>query len=298
MRYNYHGTGVAMITPFDNSGEIDFNALEKIVHFLSDGGIDYLVVLGTTGESATLSHEEKQKIFSFVAGANNGKLPLIAGIGGNDTRGVISDMKSYDLDGYSAILSVAPYYNKPSQEGMFQHYRAISEASPLPVMMYNVPGRTGMNVSAETTQRIAEECRNVFATKEASGNFEQIMQIIKYKPAGFEVISGDDAITLPIMACGAIGVISVVANAYPRIFSDMVRLCLAGDYVAAQKFHYQLTDIIPTLFAEGSPSGVKAYMQELGICDSFTRLPVAGVSLPMLKRIKSLAELVKKQYVF
>ncbi len=298
MRYNYQGTGVAMITPFHANGEIDFNALEKLVHFLAENGIDYLVVLGTTGESATLNHDEKQRIFSFVAGANNGRLPLVAGIGGNDTRGVIDDIKSYDLDGYNSVLSVAPYYNKPSQEGLFQHYRAISEASSLPVMMYNVPGRTGMNVTAETTLRIAEECKNIFATKEASGNFEQIMEIIKYKPAGFEVISGDDAITLPMMACGANGVISVVANAYPRIFSDMVRQCLAGDYAAARKLHYQLTDIIPTLFAEGSPAGVKAYMQELGLCDSHTRLPVVGVSLPLLKKIKSFAEVLKKQYVF
>ncbi|WP_336518453.1 4-hydroxy-tetrahydrodipicolinate synthase [Pollutibacter soli] len=298
MRYNFRGTGVAMITPFDAQGEIDFNALEKLVHFLTEGGIEYLVVLGTTGETATLDHNEKQKIFSFVAGANNGKLPLVAGIGGNDTRSVISDFKSYDLDGYSAILSVSPYYNKPSQEGLFQHYRAISEASPLPMMLYNVPGRTGMNVSAETTLRIAEECRNIFATKEASGNFDQIMQIIKYKPAGFEVISGDDGITLPMMSCGAIGVISVVANAYPRIFSDMVRLCLAGDYTTAQKLHYQLTDIIPTLFSEGSPAGVKAYMQELGLCEAHVRLPVVPVSSGLLKKIRSLAEIVKKQYVF
>ncbi len=289
MQHSFRGTGVAIVTPFDAAGQIDFPSLQKLIHFLAVGGVEYLVVLGTTGESATLSKEEKQQVFAYVAEANNERLPLIAGIGGNDTRAVISDLKSVNLEGYSAVLSVSPYYNKPSQEGLYQHYKAISEHSTKPVILYNVPGRTGMNVSAETTLRIAADCKNVFATKEASGNFEQIMQIIKYKPAGFEVISGDDGIALPMIAAGAIGVISVVANAYPKIFSDMVRYCLAGDFVSARPLHYQLYDIIPTLFSEGSPAGVKAYMNELGICGVHARLPVVNVSEALLGKIRKYA---------
>lgn len=272
------GTGVALVTPFLDNGDIDMPALQKLVDHMANGKVEYLVILGTTGESATLSKDEKQQVFSAVNRFNAGRMKLVAGIGGNDTRGVVDNLKSFDLNGYMAILSVSPYYNKPNQEGLFQHYKAISEASPLPVIMYNVPGRTGMNVSVATTLRLARECKNIIATKEASGNMEQIMQIIAEKPEGFEVISGDDGLTLPLIACGAIGVISVVANAYPQEFSDMVRLCLQGDYAAARPVHQNMLAIIHSLFAEGSPSGIKAYLSEMGIAGNNFRLPVVPVS--------------------
>jgi 4-hydroxy-tetrahydrodipicolinate synthase len=286
----FTGTGVAMVTPFHADGSIDWDNLRKIIHFLSVGKVEYLVVMGTTGENVTISKEEKQEIFSFVAEHNHAGLPLVAGIGGNNTNEVLEGLKKTNLDGYQAILSVSPYYNKPNQEGIFHHYRMIGETSPLPVIMYNVPGRTGMNVTAETTLRIASACSNIIATKEACGNLEQIMQIIKYKPEGFEVISGDDAITLPMIACGAIGVISVAGNAYPLEFSEMVRLCLKGDFAAARLLHYPLTDIITSMFAEGSPSGVKAYMHQMALCGNYFRMPVYPVSDAMYKKITSLKE--------
>jgi 4-hydroxy-tetrahydrodipicolinate synthase len=284
----FHGTGVAIVTPFSENGEIDFPALKKLLRHLTEGKVEYLVVLGTTGESATLNKDEKQQVFNFVVEHNEGKLPLVAGIGGNDTRETVHAYGQFNLQGYDAILSVSPYYNKPNQEGLYRHYKALNDAAPLPVIMYNVPGRTGMNVSADTTIRIAQDCKRIIATKEASGNFDLIMQIIKYAPEGFSVISGDDGITLPMIALGATGVISVVANAYPAVFSDMVRLCLKGDFAAARPLHYQLTDIINSLFAEGSPSGVKAYLSEMGICGNYFRLPVAPVSGGLFEKIRSL----------
>lgn len=287
---DFRGTGVAIITPFLADGTIDWTSFKKLIGFLIEGKVDYLVVMGTTGENVTLSKEEKQEIFRFVATENAGRLPLVAGIGGNYTAEVLEGLKHTDLFGYQAILSVSPYYNKPNQEGIFQHYKMISEASPLPVIMYNVPGRTGMNVSAETTVRIARECGNVIATKEACGNFDQIMQIIKNKPDGFEVISGDDGITLPMIALGSIGVISVVGNAYPGKFSDMVRAALDGNYAAARQAHYALIDIINSLFDEGSPSGVKAYLSEMGVCGNYFRMPVYPVSERHFSKIKSLMQ--------
>ena len=284
----FTGTGVAIVTPFTASGEIDFPALKKLIDHLVKGKVEYLVVLGTTGESATLNKEEKQRVFSFVAEHNTAGLPLVAGIGANDTRETIEAYGHFNLEGYSAILSVSPYYNKPNQSGLYLHYKALNDAAPLPVIMYNVPGRTGMNVSAETTIRIAQDCKRIIATKEASGNFDQINHIIKYAPDGFSVISGDDGITLPMIALGATGVISVVANAYPYAFSEMVRLCLKGDFAAARPLHYQLTDIINSMFAEGSPSGVKAYLSEMGICGNHFRLPVAPVSEVTMERIRQL----------
>jgi 4-hydroxy-tetrahydrodipicolinate synthase len=283
---DFRGTGVAIVTPFTPTGSIDWEALRKLINHLSDGKVEYLVVMGTTGENVTIDKEEKQEIFSFVARHNIAGLPLVAGIGGNNTLEVLEGLRKTDLTGYSAILSVSPYYNKPNQQGIFHHYKLISEHSPLPVIMYNVPGRTGANVTAETTLRIAKECRNVIATKEASGNFEQIMQIIKHKPSGFEVISGDDGITLPMIALGSIGVISVVANAYPAKFSDMVRCALTENYPEARKIHYQFIDIINTLFEEGSPSGVKAYLSELGICTNHFRMPVYPVSDKLMQKIR------------
>jgi len=277
-KHLFSGTGVAISTPFTPAGDLDMTGMEKLVEHLIKGGVEYLVVLGTTGESATLNKEEKQEVFSKVNAINKGRVRLVAGIGGNDTREVVKALNAFDLAGYEAILSVSPYYNKPNQEGLFQHYKAVNDASPLPVIMYNVPGRTGMNVSVATTLRIARECKNIIATKEASGNVEQIMQIIAGKPQGFEVISGDDGITLPLIACGAIGVISVVANAYPNEFSNMVRQCLAGDFAGARPMHEKMFPIIQSMFAEGSPSGLKAYLAKLDIAGENFRLPVVSVN--------------------
>jgi 4-hydroxy-tetrahydrodipicolinate synthase len=288
LREKFTGTGIAIVTPFHEDGTIDWDSFKNLTEFWIKGKVEYLVVLGTTGESATVHGDEKQKVFSFVKDTIAGRCPLVAGIGGNDTSEVLHDYKKFDLQGYDAILTVSPYYSKPNQEGLYQHYKALNDASPLPIMMYNVPSRTGQSVSAETQLRIAENCKNIFATKEASGNFDLIHQIIKYKPKDFMVISGDDGITLPMIAAGAEGLISVVANTYPKEFSDMVRLCLAGKFTEAQTMHYKYTDIINSLFAEGSPSGVKAYLSEMGLCQNTFRLPVWKVSDKHHARIKEL----------
>jgi 4-hydroxy-tetrahydrodipicolinate synthase len=287
---NFIGTGVAIVTPFLQNGEIDWDGLNKLIQHLSEGKVDYLVVMGTTGENVALSKSEKQQIFSFVAQNNYANLPLVAGIGGNYTNDVLESLSYTDLTGYKAILSVSPYYNKPNQEGIFKHYSLIAENSPLPVILYNVPGRTGMNMSAKTTLRLANTYKNIIGIKEASGNMEQMMQIIKDKPNGFEVISGDDGLALPLIAAGAIGVISVVANAFPKDFSAMVRFCLQGDFVSARPLHNAFLDIISTLFLEGSPSGVKAYLSEMDICGNFFRLPVCSVSEELHNTIKSLID--------
>ncbi len=288
INHPFSGTGVAIVTPFMQNGDLDKPGLKKLVTHLTHGKVDYLVVLGTTGENATISKEEKQEIFSLVSEYNENKLKLVAGIGGNDTRSIVNSFSTFDLTGYSSILSVSPYYNKPNQEGLYQHYKAINDAAPLPVIMYNVPGRTGMNVNAATTLRIARDCKNIIATKEASGNMEQIMQIICDKPDGFELISGDDGLTLPLIACGAIGVISVVANAYPAQFSTMVNHCLEGNFSEARPIHEKMLPIIHSLFAEGSPSGVKAYLSAMGIVEESFRLPVVGVSDALKNTIHNL----------
>lgn len=288
LQEKFTGTGIAIVTPFHEDGKIDWDSLKKLIEFWIRGKVEYLVVLGTTGESATIHGGEKQQVFSFVSECVNGRIPLVAGIGGNDTSEVIKGFEEFDLKGYDAILSVSPYYNKPNQEGLFQHYAALNASTPLPIIMYNVPSRTGMNVTADTQLRIAHECVNIFATKEASGNFEQINQIIKYKPADFMVISGDDPITLPMIACGAVGLISVVANAYPKDYSEMVRLCLAGKFDEARRLHYKFTDIITSMFAEGSPSGVKAYLNEMGLCKNSFRLPVYKISDKLQQKIREL----------
>jgi 4-hydroxy-tetrahydrodipicolinate synthase len=250
------------------------------------------VVLGTTGESATIHGKEKQEVFSFVNTINAGRVALCAGIGGNDTHEVIEGFKTFDLKGYDAILSVSPYYNKPNQEGLFQHFKSLDAVAPLPIIMYNVPSRTGMNVTGETQVRIAKECKNIFATKEASGDFAQINYIIKNKPADFMVLSGDDPITLQMIAAGAEGLISVVANAYPKDYSDMVRLCMAGKFQEAQKLHYKYIDIIASMFAEGSPSGVKAYLSEMSLCGNYFRQPVWKVSEKHHQKIRELMKTV------
>ena len=293
LREKFTGTGIAIVTPFHIDGKIDWDSFKKLIEFWIKGKVEYLVVLGTTGESATIHGEEKQQVFSFVNETVLGRLPLVAGIGGYDTSDVLEGFKTFDLTGYDAILSVSPYYNKPNQEGLFQHYKILSINAPLPIMMYNVPSRTGQNITAETQLRIAHECKNIFATKEASGNFDQIMQIIKYKPADFMVISGDDGIALPMIALGAEGVTSVVANAYPKDFSDMIRLCLNGKFAEAAQLHYRYTDIINSMFAEGSPSGVKTYLSEMDLCQNTFRQPVWPVSSALHAKIKELMKEVK-----
>jgi 4-hydroxy-tetrahydrodipicolinate synthase len=288
LQEKFRGTGIAIVTPFSDDRVIDWENFQKLINFWIEGKVEYLVALGTTGESPTVHGEEKQKVFSFVRDVTAGRIPIVAGIGGNDTNAILDDFKTFDLKGYDAILSVSPAYSKPNQEGIFQHYKMLNAHAPLPIIMYNVPSRTGQNVTAETQVRIANECKNIFGTKEASGDFSQIMQIIKNKPNDFMVISGDDLITLPMIACGGAGVISVVANAYPKDFAEMVRLCLAGKFNEARPLHYKYVEIIASLFAEGSPSGVKAYLAEMGLCCDAVRLPVWPVSAKHLEKIRAL----------
>ncbi len=290
-RNKFRGTGVAIVTPFHKDGSIDFRALERLIEHLVKGSVEYLVALGTTGESVTLSKDEKTAILSHVAQCVDGRVALVAGIGGNSTQEVVSCLKHFDLSGYDAVLSVSPYYNKPNQRGIFQHYKMVSDASPLPVIIYNVPGRTSSNITADTTLKIAEELKNIVGTKEASGSFDQIMTIIKHRPKEFLVISGDDLITLPLIASGADGVISVIANAYPKDFSEMARLALAGNFSSASRLHYRLMGITQAIFADGSPAGVKSVLELLKICNSTVRLPLYKVNKKTQKRIE---ELVRK----
>lgn len=272
--FNFTGTGVAIVTPFTNKGAVDFPALTKLVEHLIKGRVEYIVVLGTTGETATLSKEEKQQIIAHIIKINKKRIPLVLGVGGNNTAEVIETLKKDDLTGFSAILSVSPYYNKPSQEGIYQHYKAISKVSPLPIILYNVPGRTASNIAWDTTIRLAKEFKNIIAIKEASGNIEQCMKIIKHRPDNFLIISGDDNLTLPLIASGGDGVISVIANAYPKDFSDMVRSALFHDFKTAQKLHYKLMDITEQLFADGNPGGVKVALALKKITQPNVRLPL------------------------
>lgn len=274
----FYGTGIAIVTPFLADGQVDYDGLKKLINYLIDGGVEYIVSLGTTGESATLSADEKKKVLAFTAGVVNGRINLVAGIAGNNTAEVIEQVKAFDITGYDAILSASPQYNKPTQEGIYQHYKAIAENAKLPIILYNVPSRTGSNVSAETTVRLAKNFKNIVGIKEASGNFDQINQIMRDKPADFLMISGDDPISLPMIALGAVGVISVVGNALPRQTSDMIRRCLNYDFKGAQKGHYDLVDITRLCFVEGSPAGVKKALKQLGICGDNVRLPLVAVS--------------------
>lgn len=274
----FQGTGVAMVTPFNTDGSVDYNGLKSLINHLIDGGIDYLVSLGTTGETATMTKDEKKKVWAFTAEVNNNRLPLVAGIGGNNTIAVADDIKSFDHTGYSAILSVSPYYNKPTQEGIYQHYKYLAEVSPLDLILYNVPGRTMSNMSPETTCRLAHDFKNIIATKEASGSFDQFNQIMRDKPDDFLLISGDDPITLPMIALGASGVISVIANAVPKPFTEMVNLCLEGDFKAANPSHLSLVEFTRLAFAEGNPAGIKVALKHLNICGDTVRLPLIKAS--------------------
>ncbi|MCW3076297.1 MAG: 4-hydroxy-tetrahydrodipicolinate synthase [Bacteroidetes bacterium] len=285
---NLKGTGVAIVTPFDKKGNIDTESLSGIVKHLHHGKVEYIVILGTTGESVTLTREEKELAISTVVKANGNKLPLVLGIGGNNTAEVVETIKKTNLKNFEAILSVAPYYNKPNQEGYYQHYKAVSENSKKDIILYNVPGRTGSNVTWETQVRIAKDLKNIVATKEASGSIEQIMKVIKNKPKDFMVISGDDNLTLPIIAAGGVGVISVVAQALPNDYSEMVRLCLKGDFEKAQKLHYKIMDITDQLFADGNPGGIKFALSELKKCKPYVRLPLTEPNDKVKETLKHL----------
>ncbi|MFT4525396.1 MAG: 4-hydroxy-tetrahydrodipicolinate synthase, partial [Bacteroidia bacterium] len=267
------GTGVAMVTPFRPNGSVDFTALTKLTNHLVKGKVDYLVVMGTTGESATLSTDEKNAVLDCVVEANNGALPVVLGVGGNNTAAVCQQLIEMDNDGISAILSVSPYYNKPTQKGIFEHYKAVAGANGLPIIVYNVPGRTGSNISAETTLKLAHEVPGIIAVKEASGDLDQVMSIIKDRPKNFLVISGDDTLSLPMIAAGADGVISVVANAYPKQYSKLIANSLEGDFAKARKIQFQLLDLIGMLFEEGNPAGVKHVLSQLEVCGPKVRLP-------------------------
>jgi 4-hydroxy-tetrahydrodipicolinate synthase len=287
----FYGTGVAIITPFQADGQVDYDALGSVINHLIDGGVEYLVSLGTTGESATLSNEERKQVWAFTAGVVKGRVGLVAGIGGNNTHEVVEQVKQFDTTGYDAILSASPHYNKPTQEGIYQHYKAIAQAATLPVILYNVPSRTGSNVSADTVVRLAHDFKNIIGIKEAGGNFDQINQIMRDKPADFLMISGDDPVTLPMMALGGVGVISVTGNVLPRQTSDMVRLCLEGNYKAAQVIHSKLIDFTRLMFVEGSPAGAKTALKHLGLCEDHLRLPLVQVSAGTAEKIA--AELKK-----
>jgi 4-hydroxy-tetrahydrodipicolinate synthase len=276
------------VTPFKKSGSVDFDGLKKLVNHLIKGGVEYLVVMGTTGESVTLSKDEKQAVIDTVVKENKKRVPLVLGIGGNYTDEVVKQIKKADTSSFDAILSVSPYYNKPSQEGLYQHYKAISKASKLPIILYNVPGRTSSNIAWETTVRLAKDFKNIIAVKEASGNIEQCMKIIKNRPKGFLVISGDDNLTLPIVACGGDGVISVVANAFPKNFSEMVRMALKGNMEKARALHYPLIEITDQLFADGNPGGIKEALSLLKICGPNVRLPLVPPNDKVRQKLKEL----------
>jgi len=279
------GTGVALITPFTKNLEIDETALRNIVERCISNGINYLVVLGTTAETATLTEAEKQRVIDIVVSANKQRLPLVLGVGGNHTQAVINELQTRDLSAFTAILSVSPYYNKPTQEGIFQHFKAVAQASPLPVILYNVPGRTASNMLPDTVIRLATEVENIVAIKEAAGDIVQAMELIRRAPEGFLVISGDDIITLPMVLAGGAGVISVIAQGTPNHFSRMVQLGLERNATESFSIHYQLTDIIHLIFAEGNPAGIKSLLDVLGICEPTVRLPLAEASSALREKI-------------
>ena len=278
--------GVALITPFKDDESIDFDALSKLIEYQIQNGIDYLVVLGTTAETPTLTEQEKNEVLSFVIERVKERVPIVLGLGGNNTRGIVERLKTESFQGVDAILSVVPYYNKPSQEGIYQHYKAIASATKLPVILYNVPGRTGVNMTADTTLRLAREFDNIVAIKEASGNITQMDDIIKNKPKDFMVISGDDGITFPLITLGAVGVISVIGNAFPREFSRMVRLALEGDYANALLIHHKFTELFELLFVDGNPAGVKSILSSMGYIRNRLRLPLVPTRITTYEKIR------------
>ena len=287
---NLKGMGVALITPFQTNGEVDYPALSRVVDFQLQNGTDYLVVLGTTAETATLTESEQKEIIRFVIDKVKNRIPIVLGISGNNTDAVVERLKTENTEGIDVILSVVPYYNKPPQEGIYQHYKAVAQASPLPVVLYNVPSRTGVNMTAETTLRLARDFDNVIAVKEASGNMAQIGTIIKYKPSDFQVISGDDGITLPLISIGVEGVISVTGNAFPREFGQMVRLALSGDYANALNLHYNFLELFELLFTDGSPAGVKSILNMMGYIENVLRLPLVPARIATYEKIRGVLQ--------
>ena len=287
----FKGLGVALVTPFTKEGKVDFVALRRLLDYQLSNGVDFICILGTTAETPTLSAEERQQIKELAVERVNGQVPILMGCGGNNTAGIVEQIKTGDFDGIDGILSVCPYYNKPSQEGLYQHFKAIAssaEGRNLSVVLYNVPGRVGVNMTAETTLRLANECENVVAIKEASGNFTQIDDIIKNKPANFDVISGDDGITFPLITLGAVGVISVIGNALPKEFSRMVRLALNGDYQNALIIHHKFTELFKLLFVDGNPAGVKAMLNAMGLIENELRLPLVPSRISTMEKISSI----------
>jgi 4-hydroxy-tetrahydrodipicolinate synthase len=286
IRQQLSGTGVAIITPFAKDLSVDYTALGKVIDFIIANGVSYIVTLGTTGETPVLSKEEKTAIINFTYAQVNGRVPVVVGVGGNDTASLIRDLDMLPLDKAAAVLSASPYYNKPSQEGLFQHYRALAGASPKPVILYNVPARTGRNMNAATTLRLAHEIDNIIGIKEASGDMTQCMEILRDRPENFLVVSGDDALALPQMACGMDGVISVAANCYPKAFSDMIRLCLNGQFKEAKLINDELMYAYSLMFAENNPAGAKAFLHEMGYIENIMRLPVVPLSGPLHMEVK------------
>ncbi|HKK43213.1 MAG TPA: 4-hydroxy-tetrahydrodipicolinate synthase [Bacteroidales bacterium] len=290
----FRGTGVAIVTPFKNDFSIDFAALGRVINHVIEGGVNYIVAMGTTGEPATLSRDEKKALIAYVVEVIDKRVPLVAGLGGNNTQEVINSVRQSNLSGIDGILSVAPYYNKPTQKGLFQHFKAIATSSPLPVIMYNVPGRTSCNISAETCLELAHACENIVAVKEASGDLAQIMKIVKGKPENFSVISGDDMLSIPVIAAGGTGTISVLANAFPGQTTEMVSMALKGNFKAAREIQFRLIEMIELLFTEGNPGGVKAMLNILNICQNNLRLPLVPVGRSVYARIQKSIEEVNK----
>ncbi len=286
----FRGLGIALVTPFTSDGQVDYKSLKRLVEYQIDNGADFLCILATTGETPCLTQDEKDKITQLVKDVNHGRLPILKGCGGNNTAAVVEELRTADWSGIDGILSVCPYYNKPSQEGLYQHFKAISEASPLPVVLYNVPGRTGINLKPETTVRLANDCENIVAVKEASGSLEQVDEIIKNKPQRFDVLSGDDALTFSMVASGAAGVISVIGNALPKEFSRMIRLEFQGEYEPARKIHHMFTELYSLLFVDGNPAGVKALLHEMGFIENQLRLPLVPTKVSTLQKM---AEILK-----
>ena len=286
----FRGTGVAIVTPFKSDSSIDFKAMGRVINHVIDGGVDYIVAMGTTGEASTLGKDEKQALISYVVEAIDNRIPVVAGVGGNNTQQIINTIRELNLEGVDGILSVAPYYNKPSQQGLFQHFKAIATCSPIPVIIYNVPGRTCSNISSETCLKLAHECDNIIAIKEASGDLAHIMRIIKGKPDNFLVISGDDMLTLPIVAAGGAGVISVLANAYPAQCSELVNHLLKNNFKAAREIQFKFLEITELLFADGNPAGIKAFLSIMNLCSNNLRLPLVPVNRSVYSRIQKAIE--------
>ncbi|MDY3103461.1 MAG: 4-hydroxy-tetrahydrodipicolinate synthase [Prevotella sp.] len=292
MRYHiFRGLGVAVVTPFTLDGAVDYPALKRLIRYQLDSGVDFLCILATTGETPCLTLDEKNKITELVKEENKGLVPILKYCGGNNTAAVIEEMKATDWSGIDGILSICPYYNKPSQEGLYQHFKAIASASPLPVVMYNVPGRTGVNMKAETTVRLAHDCENIVGIKEAAGSLEQVDEIIKGKPDRFDIISGDDALTFSMIASGAAGVISVIGNALPREFSRMIRLEFQGEYETARRIHHMFTELYSLLFVDGNPAGVKALLNDMGYIENVLRLPLVPTTI---KTKEKMADILKE----